>query len=129
MWGSPEGWNSTAEVLNVIRDVVTRNGPEGKGNWKDYILEEAKACVASDGPKRHEPKEGVTWFNASEVKPAFFNAEARLSRDQHLAAKGMPFLFKLIMSKVSQNDPNGFEEEDTNDREWFSCREESSFGQ
>ncbi|KAI7955280.1 hypothetical protein MJO28_005680 [Puccinia striiformis f. sp. tritici] len=114
MWGSDDSWNSTLEIVNDIRGLVCDN-LEGKGNWKNYILDQAKFYVALDGSQHHQPREGVTWFNARTVTPSFFSAEARLSRDQHLMATGAPFLYELIKSKVIQSDLDGIEEDNTKD--------------
>ncbi|KAH9443560.1 hypothetical protein Pst134EA_032625 [Puccinia striiformis f. sp. tritici] len=71
MWGSDDSWNSTLEIVNDIRGLVCDN-LEGKGNWKNYILDQAKFYVALDGSQHHQPREGVTWFNARTVTPSFF---------------------------------------------------------
>ncbi|POW04996.1 hypothetical protein PSTT_10002 [Puccinia striiformis] len=92
MWGSPDGWTSTRELLDKIHELVHNNGKEGKENWNNYILDEAKLCLASDGPSSHARREGVTWFSANSIGPTFFSAESRLSRDEHLMNVEMPFL-------------------------------------
>ncbi|KAI7934515.1 hypothetical protein MJO28_016942 [Puccinia striiformis f. sp. tritici] len=111
MWGSPDGWTSTRELLDKIHKLVHNNGKEGKENWNNYILDEAKLCLASDGPSSHARREGVTWFSANSIGPTFFSAESRLSRDEHLMNVEMPFLYQLIKSKVSSNSPEDFEDE------------------
>ncbi|KAI9603476.1 hypothetical protein KEM48_001488, partial [Puccinia striiformis f. sp. tritici PST-130] len=110
MWGSPDGWTSTRELLDKIHELVHNNGKEGKENWNNYILDEAKLCLASDGPSSHARREGVTWFSANSIGPTFFSAESRLSRDEHLMNVEMPFLYQLIKSKVSSNSPEDFED-------------------
>ncbi|KAI7962873.1 hypothetical protein MJO28_000967 [Puccinia striiformis f. sp. tritici] len=110
MWGSPDGWTSTRELLDKIHELVHNNGKEGKENWNNYILDEAKLCLASDGPSSHARREGVTWFSANLIGPTFFSAESRLSRDEHLMNVEMPFLYQLIKSKVSSNSPEDFED-------------------
>jgi hypothetical protein len=39
LWGSPDGWTSTCEVINVIHGLIC-DGHTGKANWNAYILEE-----------------------------------------------------------------------------------------
>jgi hypothetical protein len=41
MWGSPDGWPSTLQLLKEICNLVISNGHKGKQNWKKFILEEA----------------------------------------------------------------------------------------
>jgi hypothetical protein len=42
LWGSPDGWPSTQQLLNEIHNLVISNGHKaGKQNWKKFILEEA----------------------------------------------------------------------------------------
>ncbi|KAH9473211.1 hypothetical protein Pst134EA_000286 [Puccinia striiformis f. sp. tritici] len=99
-----------AFLSNNHVELVHNNGKEGKENWNNYILDEAKLCLASDGPSSHARREGVTWFSANSIGPTFFSAESRLSRDEHLMNVEMPFLYQLIKSKVSSNSPEDFED-------------------
>ncbi|KNF05273.1 hypothetical protein PSTG_01487 [Puccinia striiformis f. sp. tritici PST-78] len=111
MWGAPDGWNSTQTVLDHIRGVVCNNGIEGIDNWRNYILEEAKGYVTSEGPKSHDPREGVTWFSANTVEPSFFSPESRAARDQHLTTTGSPFLYQLLRSKLGRNVEDTLDED------------------
>ncbi|POW04976.1 hypothetical protein PSHT_11011 [Puccinia striiformis] len=111
MWGAPDGWNSTRTVLDHIRGVVCNNGIEGIDNWRNYILEEAKGYVTSEGPKSHDPREGVTWFSANTVEPSFFSPESRAARDQHLTTTGSPFLYQLLRSKLGRNVEDTLDED------------------
>jgi hypothetical protein len=46
LWGSPDGWTSTREVIDFIRGLVC-NGRTGKANWDAYILEEVRPLCFS----------------------------------------------------------------------------------
>ncbi|POW11332.1 hypothetical protein PSTT_05359 [Puccinia striiformis] len=111
MWGAPDGWNSTQTVLDHIRGVVCNNGIEGIDNWRNYILEEAKGYVTSEGPKSHDPRKGSLGFLQTQSNHRFFSPESRAARDQHLTTTGSPFLYQLLRSKLGRNVEDTLDED------------------
>ncbi|KAA1128579.1 hypothetical protein PGTUg99_004374 [Puccinia graminis f. sp. tritici] len=92
-WGTHTGWQSTAELLRVIKAVVLR-AQDGATSWNQFIEEEAIEIMNNKLPPTGNYPED-SFYSSHTVQPSFFCQEVVLARE-HLIREHMPFLYKIL---------------------------------
>ncbi|KAI7947269.1 hypothetical protein MJO28_009177 [Puccinia striiformis f. sp. tritici] len=97
LWGAPTGWDSTLDVVKAARNLICRK-PAGREFWNSFILSEAQTIIEKEGCFRDAVAKGF-YQSSNDIEPDYFDDTVKQSRNL-LIQGSMPFLYKLVMSKL-----------------------------
>ncbi|KAI7955717.1 hypothetical protein MJO29_007116 [Puccinia striiformis f. sp. tritici] len=89
---------STLEVMKAARDLICKT-PAGRAYWKSFILSEAHTIIDKEGRSRGAVAQGF-YQSSKNIAPDYFEDTTKQARN-HSIRESMPFLYKLIMSKLT----------------------------
>ncbi|POW04102.1 hypothetical protein PSTT_10645 [Puccinia striiformis] len=98
LWGAPKGWASTLEVIKAARSLICKT-PAGRAYWNSFILHGAHTIIDKEGCFGDSVSKGFCQ-SSQDTGPNYFDDTAKQARN-HLMRGSMPFLYKLITSKLT----------------------------
>ncbi|WAR56347.1 hypothetical protein PtB15_7B195 [Puccinia triticina] len=114
-WGTSTGWNSTRNLIEVIKSEVT-SSDYGASQWETFIQEEAIRIMINQRPPSGEYPVG-SYISSQSVQPSYFSPDAVNQRERLISMEHTPFLFNILHQTIGATVPNNAAEVNEDDRD------------